>query len=400
MVALSALLVAPVWAEDVEVTRTTTITTIMETEVKAQRKPRAYRTMIVVEVPNDLKEFHKEAYKFEDEVSASLSTDILRIISREDVLKAGKLYGVGESGTGVTATDQNTIRSSSDVNMASALGADLVLKVILGSATVNPVIFRGKADGFDGRVRGTYRILDGGARGEAIVSGRFDQRLSSSEETRQEAIAVLLEKAADAIAKEIEKEKAKIAAVEVSKVPLFISCRPQDMQWKGLTVPSFYRTEDGKVRAVDAPLDSELVAEVQLNGFVVGTTPCTIMVWPGNHNVLVKSPGFVDGNRNILVPENGLSLDFPLSMSPAGLSRWKDMQAFTAQLGKDKKLLERYLAKDETLEEGELAVLHGLAEMYGNSYFQITELPVVVTPGAPMTNVKVNLYNELQNIAK
>ena len=402
LIALGAALITPVWAQENGEEWRVTRTVVEVTEKKAPPKAEVYRTLIIVDNRAGA-EFNDEVARFESEVAAGVGDmDFLSIISRDDVVKGQKVYD-GEaptasspedyraqkesawrrlngfilgreekiSGTATTDEDWKTARSSTAINMAEVLGADLVLAVSLDSVNVENKAYSGNginAQNVIYTLRGTYKLLDINF-GGTIISAP----LKATKTVRQTEglkvgntgiIADMMEKAAADIAKDIKGKKAKVTALKINEVmEVAVSCTAQDMK-NTLSLPNIYMNEDGKVHMESVPLEVELVATVELDGFAVGTTPCTIKARPGVHKLRVVCPGFKDYAGNVKVSEDGMKLDIPLQMTEAGLARWKGMQLFATTL-----------KTGAVLTSAEVEKIRGEAEMLRNSYFQITELP-------------------------
>ncbi|MCL1856766.1 MAG: PEGA domain-containing protein [Kiritimatiellaeota bacterium] len=267
-----------------------------------------------------------------------------------DLERAAKL-----SGTALTHEDWKTLRNSSSINMADSLQADLVLAVTFNTISVQSK--KGSAYGVNFAndtytLRGSYKLLDI-VFGATVANGN----VTATETIRQTdglsiedtgILATLMEKAAKDIAKGIKSKSSAIKALKIDeKTSVAVSCVAQDMNGQNLTVPDFYIDEAGAVRENKIPLAVEVVAIVEIDGFVLGTTPCTVSVRPGNHKFRLTSPGFKDASGNVSVrKDGGVKLDIPLQMSEDGLRRWKEIHAFAADLDRVKKATQAMFAKE------------------------------------------------------
>lgn len=147
-----------------EVTTDVTVATQIKTPEK-DATPEKIKTMILVDNRAGA-QYHKQVVRFESQVASSLDDSVLSIISRDETIRAQKIYD-GEqptdstaeanaklgtqkealtalrkivfnamnpvSGTATTTEDWKTLRNSTALNMARNIGADLILAVSIDS---------------------------------------------------------------------------------------------------------------------------------------------------------------------------------------------------------------------------------------------------------------------------
>ena len=122
-------------------------------------------------------------------------------------------------------------------------------------------------------------------------------------------------------------------------------------------------------------LVADLVATVEIDGFAMGSTPCTIRLRRGAHKIRLSCPGFFDYTANINVTADGMSLDVPMRMAEDGQRRWQELLLFVNSLSKDRKLLDAMLINDGIITDANADYIRGLADMYRNSHFRFTKFP-------------------------
>lgn len=400
---------------------TTTTTTVV------QEKPVVLRAMILVDNRAGA-QYNDQVVRFESTVASQVSPDLLRIISREEAVKSQKLYEAEQptaaavdtepksspgflpelknavfgsaagkvSGTAPTMEDWKIIRNSTAINMARAIGADLILAVSLDSVNSEIRTYTGNGIKTKNQVitlRGACRVLDLNS-GETIVAipVKTARAIRQSEGLQIEitdVTAELMETAGAMLASDLTTKSADLRAVKpAAEIDVQILCGSVDLQGADLTFPDIRVLENGDVVSAERPLSLVPAATVELDGFMVGSVPCTIKVRPGLHKIRLVSPGYADYSGNLKVSETTRELSFAMQMTPDGFARWQQVRRFLQDLAKDKKLLEAFLRKDRKLTDAEVKQIEGLAEMYKNSYFKISRLPdTLVTGGRNLLDI-------------
>ena len=404
-----------------EVTTDVTVATQIKTPVK-DTAPRKFKTMILVDNRAGA-QYNDQVARFESQVAANLGSSMLGIISREEVVRAQKIYD-GEqptastadshsklatsteamtalrkvifngmdpvSGTATTTEDWKTVRNSTSLNMARTIGAELILAVAIDSISTETRSYSGTGVKTKTKIvnlRGAYRLMDLD-QGATLISAplKTSRTFRESESIQIEVsdiCAELLEKASDIVSKDVQ---AKADSIKVQapaeSIEIKIACLSKDLQGNDLTLPDIRVTEDGKIITSEKPLDVEITATVELDGMLVGTTPCTIKTRPGVHKIRIVAPGFADYAANMSASADMKQLNFTLQMTDSGFQRWKEVRRFLLNLGADKKFVEAALQRDRKLTDAQVEYIKGQAEMYRNSNFRITKLPDTVVTGA------------------
>ena len=405
-----------------EVTTDVTIATQVKAPPPKETGPKKFKTMILVDNRAG-QQYNDQVLRFEGQVAANLGSTVLGIISREDVIKAQKIYD-GErptastadgnsklvtsaesmtalrkvvfnaidpvSGTATTTEDWKTIRNSTALNMARTIGAELVLAIGIDSLNTEIRSYSGTGVRTKTKIvtlRGSYRLMDLD-QGTALISAplkavRTFRESESIQIDVSDICAELLEKASDVVAKDVLAKTDSIKTqAPAESMEVKIACLSKDLQGNDLTLPDIRVTEDGKIISNEKPLTIEITATVELDGMLVGTTPCTIKARPGAHKIRIVAPGFADYAGNMSVSAEMKQLDFTLQMTDAGFQRWKEVRQFLLNLGADKKFVEAALQRDRKLTDAQVEYIKGQAEMYRNSNFRITKLPDTVVTGA------------------
>lgn|GEM_PF-3821059 len=380
--------------------------------------PKKLKAMVLVDNRAG-KEYNEQVLRFEDVVVASMDDEVLSIISREDVVMGQRIYD-GEaptastaepqnnatflaklradvfrvmdkapSGTAVTQEDWKTLRNSTALNMARNVGADLILAVTLASVNKETRNFQGAGittKTTTWTLRGSYKLLELATGGTVITGPVAASRAIRESENITidlgDVCAGLMENGAKELTREIAAKAAKIKAAELAMAqPLKILCEVQDLQGKDLTFPDFTYGADGTVTTTDQNFNVQALATVEIDGFLVGSTPCTVKIIPGLHKIRISCPGFADYSANVKVSEEMTTLTIPIQMTDAGFQRWQAVRASVLELSANKKILEAALEKDRKLTPAQIEYIQGQAEMYRNSHFRLEGMPQTLVTG-------------------
>lgn len=422
-----------VLAQEKVVHETTSETTVVSQQVTTtttlvqEKQPAVLRAMILVDNRAGA-QYNDQVIRFESTVASQVGPDLLKIISREEAVKAQKVYEAEQptasavdteskgaagfvpelknavfgsaagkvSGTAPTAEDWKTLRGSTAINMARAIGADLVLAVSLDSVNSETRTYTGNGIKTKNQVvtlRGSCRVLDLN-NGETIVTiplktARAIRQSEGLQVEITDVTAELMETAGTMLASDLTAKSADLRAVKpAAEIEVRILCSSVDLQGADLTFPDIRVQENGDVVTAEKPLSIVPAATVELNGFAVGSVPCTIKVRPGLHKIRLVCPGYADYTGNLKVSDSTQELAFPMQMTPDGFARWQQVRRFLQDIAKDKKLLEAFVRKDRKLTDAEVKQIEGQAEMYKNSYFKISRLPdTLVTGGRNLLDV-------------
>lgn len=405
-----------------EVTTDVTIATQVKTPPTTETAQKKHKTLILVDNRAG-QQYNDQVLRFEGQVAANLGSTVLGIISREDVVKAQKIYDAERptastadshaklattteamtalrkvvftaidpvSGTATTTEDWKTLRNSTALNMARTIGAELILAVAIDSMSTEIRSYSGTGVRTKTKIvtlRGSYRLMDL-EQGTALISAplktsRTFRESDSIQIDVSDICAELLEKASDLVSKDVLAKASSITIqAPTEAVEIKIASLSKDLQGNDLTLPDIRVTEDGKIISTEKPLSVEITATIELDGMLVGTTPCSIKTRPGVHKIRLVAPGFADYAANMNASAEMKQLNFTLQMTDAGFQRWKEVRQFLLNLGADKKFVEAALQKDRKLTDAQVEYIKGQAEMYRNSNFRITKLPDTVVTGA------------------
>jgi hypothetical protein len=403
----------------------TEITTkTVETETKAGP---ARRTAIFVENRAGA-QFNDKLLSFEDQVSSQLSGKDYLIISREDVMKAKKVYPTETSPLNVrsihtstevakatavtpnstskalatrtttevvtagpddqneaanrnslgTTADRLTSDNASALRLAQVMGANFILFVNVGSFGKETVSTKRPDLGIDMRnttynLRGTYKITEGytggGIGGGTFKSSRAIRQSDSAQTESDDLVNGLIEDAANKIvAGMLEKAANFETPAAPDKVEVAIECFVKDLAGDEISLPDIHLTE-GKVENNPVKFPAMVSATVEIDGFAMGTTPARIKVFPGNHKLRLLRPGFEPVDQ-YFIAEEGLKLTPTMWMNQEGFKRWTDIRRFLEGLDTHR-----------ALTDAQVEVLKGKAQMLRQSGF------MVKTTNAPAINI-------------
>jgi len=381
------------------------------------------KTMILVDNRAGA-QYNEQVARFESQVAASLDNSVLAIISRQETVTAQKIYDGARptdstaeanaklgtsaealtalrkivfnamdpvSGTATTTEDWKTLRNSTALNMARNIGAELILAVAIDSVTSETRSYSGTGVKTKTRIttlRGAYRLLDL-ADGATIISAplkasRTTRESDSVQIVLSDICAELMEKAADTLSKDLLAKADTIKTKAMAEtVEVWIACTSKDLQGNDLTLPDIRVTDEGKILTTEKPLTVEIAATVELDGMLIGTTPCAVKARPGGiHKLRISAPGFADYSANLNATADTKQLQLTLQMTDSGFKRWQEVRTFLLNLGADKKFVEAALQRDKKLTDAQVEYIKGQAEMYRNSNFRITKLPETLVTGA------------------
>lgn len=324
---------------------------------------------------------------FEDQVSARAAGKNFAIISREEVLKAVKVYPLEQSSPqavaaqasveGITVkgpasslttskskaevaiatpADQNEAANrnslgvradrilsdnSSALRLAQSMGADFLLVVAVGSYAREVKNFEDPSIGIKVQnivynLRGTYKVVEGvtgGALGgDAFRTSKTVRQTSNLQTGDEDTVNALLEEAAGRIAEGLEAKAAQFVPLAQSgKVEIAITCGVKDLAGNEVTIPDIRLTEDNKMVKAEKEIPVQASATIEIDGFALGTTPSTIKVAPGAHKLRLTRPGFTDVELSIIAAE-GLRLSPTMQMSAEGFERWKNIRDYLNKL--------------------------------------------------------------------
>jgi len=315
---------------------------------KAVVAPR--KTLIVVDNRAGA-ELNATVSRFEDEVAARAGGDAFEIISREESVRAQKVYdvGAGETPRNTTGTteDRKLMDNSTVLRMAQNTGADYVLVVTLDSLASETRAYNNADLGVKTKnkvytLRAAYKLLDGGTGG--MLGGLPVKASRTIRESGEMTIDVsdlsaeLMEQAATQIAKDMLKKADSFRqASSVGEIEVAIHCAARDLQGNELSLPDIRLTEGNRLATSTSSLPVQVVANIEVDGLVMGSTPATIKIKPGIHKLRLTRAGFEDAVMTIKASA-GMELEATMQMSADGFARWMASRAFLNALDKDRAL--------------------------------------------------------------
>ncbi len=160
------------------------------------------------------------------------------------------------------------------------------------------------------------------------------------------------------IGRKIEHDKIPEVVKNNAQVNVTIQCTSSD-----LSFPSLTKNASGEYVVTDIRKEMPLGGvAVELDGLVIGTAPGTFSVLPGIHKLRLVREDFQEWIRTVNFYE-GFKLNATLIMK----------ETTKKKMDNDFRMLEG-LKKDQKLTDAEVKRLEGLAKMFGQSYFKLTEI--------------------------
>ncbi len=344
---------------------------VVERKEPAKPKP-ARKTAIFVDNRAGA-QLNETVLRFEDHVAARVGGDHYEIISKEDVIKAAKLYPAdaraadAERNTLGTAADRKLTNDTSALRLAQNIGADYLLMVAIDSFDAETKRFKTDEVNVVNKVytlRGTYKLLDGvtgGSLGGMPVRTTKTVRESANLSVENtDLTASLIEKLADSVAQDLLAKADQFReASAIGDIPVTIRCNVRDLQGNEISLTDIGITEDNRIVKGQAAQPLQAVATVEVDGLALGSTPATVKLKPGPHKLRLTRPGFEDAELTIKAVE-GMDLTVTMQMSDAGFARWLQIRDALNALDVSRKLT-----------DAEAERIKGIAEMFRQSGFRI-----------------------------
>jgi hypothetical protein len=434
--------------------RTERVTTEIRTRTLETETPpsQARRTAIFVENRAGVSLNDKILF-FEDQVSSQLSGKDFSVISREEVLKAKKVYPTEFGGDvvsvrtsidaaraiAVTSTsaaeasaarvtqeveiarqrpvDQNEVANrnslgtmqdrlmsdnASATRLAQLMGAEFILFVTIGSygkdtTTVNRPDLDLKLRNTTHTIRGTYKLVEGyeggGLGGGTFKVAKAFRQTESVQVESDDLASDLIEQAATKVVNEmLAKAELFERPTKPGKVEVAIAAYVKDLAGNEVSLPDLRLTE-GKVDGNPSRWPAMLSANVEIDGVMMGTAPAVIKVFPGVHKIRLTRPGFQTFDSYFLA-EQGTTLNPSMWMDEAGFRRWREIRDFLNEIDKDR-----------ALTKAQVSVLEGFAQTLRQTGFLVnikSESRQEITQDSK-SDVKVNtkqapVYNFVRGI--
>ena len=350
----------------------------VEVVEKKNDKPKAARKTAIFVDNRAGAQLNENVLRFEDHVASRVGGDAFEIISKEDVVKALKVYPEnggpvfkalfdGERNALGTKEDRKLTGDTSAVRLSQNIGADYLLMVALDSFNAETKHYKTADVDVVNKVytlRGTYKLLDGvtgGTLGGLPVRASKAIRESANLSVENtDVTAELVEKLADAVAQDmLKKADAFREASAIGDIPVTIRCQARDLQGHEISLNDVSVTEDNRIVIGTNALPLQVVANVAFDGMVMGTTPATLKVKPGPHKLRLTRPGFEDAEMTVKAVE-GMDLAVTMQMSAEGFARWQQIRETLNALDVSRKLT-----------DAEADRVHSIGQMFRQSGYRI-----------------------------
>ncbi len=317
-------------------------------EAKKETESRPPSTVAVVVVNRAGPAFTDRVQAFEDRIIASVTSDKLQLVSREDVLKSIKQGEV----------DEAFEKQGSAIRLAHSLGADYLLLVSIVSMDREEKEF----EGYGVKTRNDIFTLEASYRLTSVVQGGslFANTVTVTETIRQMENSVqstghvanrLLSRAATELGSKIRKDTGTSGLPIVKKttgeVSVTINAVMEDFK-----VPDVVKGEDGKYRVTENTYQLDVSGvNIEVNGLLIGSTSATtpLKVPAGINRLRISRAGYETVERNVNFVD-GQTLTIPMRMDAQGMARMKEIVAGLQKI-----------KRDAALTDAEVEVLQGQA---------------------------------------
>ncbi len=333
--------------------------------------PRTYTAALIVSNRADAK-LDAQIAPLEDLLSARLADLGFQLVSRELVTSNLRNFtppgapADRESARAAAAAEAAFLDQSSALRLAQSLGADYLVHASIASYAEtkrNVTAYGQTLANHDYTLRLAYKVLDaqgGGAlTGDVVKATRTEQGNTSSSAAIGGLFADLLDDATLQITNSLRarRDAGRIAAAKPAAAPVTITL---NVEAADLYIPDVRVSGDNVVTVGDAKLKvTPLAATVEVDGVAVGTAPGRISLKPGFSRLRLSREGFEPWERTINAVE-GQTLTVAMTMSEAGLARFRESTAFLNELRNGAKLT-----------DAEVRVLEGQAKSLENSFFRV-----------------------------
>jgi len=295
--------------------------------------------------------------QLEDILSAQVAGEGYSIITREialDSIKSSEL-------------DERLSHDASMLALARSLRANLILLVTITSIAADVKEFHSgdvSTTNYVHSVLATYKVADV-ARGATVagdaVKASFTRRATANSSSTADWMPEVMEQIAAKMVAGIKASESRVLpAAQAAEVGFSIATSMATDPAAGPMSVPMVEKEGGVWLVKSGRLDIQVLdVTVELDGMVLGSAPDRFKAAPGLHKLKLTRDGFVTWERTINIFE-GQTLRVPMSMSAAGLARWKALVQFAAEL-----------KTDEKLTDAKVKVLEGGAQMLRQSGFKV-----------------------------
>jgi len=303
-----------------------------------------------------------ELRALEDYVSASVTSQGIRVVSMETALEA--VAGMAP-GANADVFDGRLAQSSSAVRLAQTLGATHLLHVTLTGyhATRRTVNAYGvKTANDELTVRVTYKILDGNTgaslAADTVQATKTMQNSHELGDVSSGRLNELLGEAAVRVATSLKRQLDRgglTRSADPGMVTVEIATELGDVFVPDIRI--------GASNTVSITADrykvSALAATVEIDGIAIGTAPGKFETRAGLHKLRVMREGFKPWERTVNLSQ-GQKLNVVLEMTDAAYVRWQDATRFMNDL-----------KNGASLTDAQVEVLKGQARMLEKSGFRV-----------------------------
>ncbi|MDD4019021.1 MAG: PEGA domain-containing protein [Kiritimatiellae bacterium] len=385
-----------------EVTMVTTSKTTVQVQAGSTKK--LPRKAVVFVRNNAGKEFDGGLVRMQDQIVAQASGPQFEIIdpresvfaidalaealpmadgtaqmAREEIVQQGAAMNRSSSGKptadGRGATMDEKLKANTSITrLAQNMDADYLLVLTLDKFTKSKKTY--KSRDLDSAVTtetyllsASYKVLD--AYSGASIGGntlKASKSLRQTEGLQQEPGDFadglddeLVDKLKDDILK--NERKWREASKALSGIPVQFVVQAYNMDNSPIYLPRY----DGEKKMLNDLVPAQLMANVEVDGLSVGSTPCTVQLAPGMHKVRITRQGYDDITLAIK-PRDGLIVSVAMRMTEGEMSRLRSSIEFMQRMTKEREISQALVER-----------LQGEAQMLRNSGIKVDakEMPKI-----------------------
>ncbi len=357
-----------------------TITDKVTTTVQREREAvtKTYTAALVVSNRADAA-YDDKVSALEDLLSARLTDLGFTLISREIVTTNLRSFTPPsaarneKSGLAAAAAEAAFIDQSSALRLAQSLRADYLIHASITSYSDTRRAVTAYGNNLDSReftLRVTYKVVDatagGSLTGDVVKATRTEQntanasvKASADDSLPRDVLDDLLDDASQKITASL---RTRVAAGRIADarpaarlVTLTLAVEAADLYIPDVRISAENVVTLGESKLKVTPLN----ATVEVDGVAVGTAPGKITLKPGFSRLRLSREGWEPWERTINASD-GQVLTAAMSMSDAGLRRFKQSTEFLNELKNDAKLT-----------DADVKMLEGKAKSLENSFFKV-----------------------------
>jgi hypothetical protein len=353
-----------------------TVLTTSKTSVKVQAgsTKRLPRKIAVFIRNNAGKEFESGLERMQDQIVAQVSGSQFEVVDHrefvsamdalaealpmadgvEQVAKEEVVQEVGAArrrttgrptadGKGATM-DQKLHANTSIVRLAQNMDADYLMVLTLDKFSKSKKTY--KSRDLDTPVvtetyllTASYKVLDaysGGSIGGNTLKVSKSVRQTAGLQTELGEFADGLD---DALVEKIKTDmlnnerKWREASKALSGIPVQFVVQAYNMDNMPLYLPRY----DGEKQMLNNLVPAQIMANVEVDGLVAGSTPCTIPLSPGMHKIRISRQGYDDVAMTIK-PNDGMVVSVPMRMTEGEMNRLQNSIEFMQRMTKEREI--------------------------------------------------------------